>query len=89
MRYITSIERAGIKKGREEGFLLGLKEAHEEGRLEGIKLGTAKALCMLLEMRFGPSPLNIQQQIQAADLSRLRQWFEASIDAKNLHEVFG
>ncbi len=81
MRYITSIERSGIKKGREEGILLGRKE--------GQALGIARSLHMLLEKRFGPLPQNIQQQIQAADLSRLEYWFARSLDANSLHELFG
>lgn len=93
MRYITSIERSGIKKGREEGreegrqegILLGMKKGREEGQA----ISLASSLRMLLENRFGPLPQNIHQQIQTADLSRLKVWFARSLDANSLQELFG
>lgn len=57
MRYITSVERIGIKKGRQEGI--------REGLLEGIELG--------LELKFGSQGLNLLPEIQTIeDVEQLR-----------------
>ena len=48
MKYITSIERIGIAKGRVEGRI--------EGRVEGRVEGESKLLKRQLERRFGALP---------------------------------
>ncbi len=57
MPYITSIERMGIEKGREEGI--------KEGMLQGISL--------TLEIKFGSEGLNLMPEIsQIQDVEQLR-----------------
>jgi hypothetical protein len=52
MRYVTSVERLGIEKGRQEG----LQEGRREGLLEGIALG--------LKLRFGVPGLALLPEIR-------------------------
>ncbi|MEI6043182.1 MAG: DUF4351 domain-containing protein [Chloroflexota bacterium] len=49
MAYVTSFERLGIEKGREEGLKEGLEKGREEGIEEGIKEGLVKGLVKGLE----------------------------------------
>ena len=65
MRYITSVERIGIEKGRQQGREQGIQEGIREGLLEGIELG--------LELKFGSQGLNLLPEIQAIeDVEQLR-----------------
>ena len=57
MPYITSIERIGIRKGREEG----LKEGKEEGGLEQARHDVIQAL----EVRFGTVPEEVAAAVGA------------------------
>jgi predicted transposase YdaD len=72
MPYITSIERIGIEKGR------------QEGRQEG----EATILERLLERRFGPLEAAIRAQLRSAALEQLERWAENVLEAATLEEVF-
>ncbi len=80
MRYVTSVERIGLERGRMEG--------REEGREEGRQEGEARALLRLLERRFGPVSGPVRSQVTAADLETLDRWFDRGVDAPTLDAVF-
>lgn len=66
MPCITSIERIGIEKGREEG----LQEGREQGRLTMAR----EIVEQVLEARFGRVPSSIREMIQAVDeVDKLRR----------------
>lgn len=73
MRYVTSVERIGIEKGK------------LEGKLEG----KSAALQQLLSRRFGPLSSNLSARIAAASLEQVETWFDQAIEAKRLEDVFG
>jgi len=64
MRYVSSVERIGIEKGR------------EQGREQGLQQGEALALQRLLRKRFGAIPSEISARIAAASLSEIEGWFD-------------
>ena len=56
MRYVTSVEKIGIAKGRQEGWQEGLHQGLEQGLLQGLLQGESKLLRKQLERRFGVLP---------------------------------
>jgi hypothetical protein len=77
MKYVTSVERLAIERGRKTGKL--------EGRLEG-KLET---LTRQLTRRFGPLPEWAAQQLKAATVEQFDLWADRVLDAASLTDVFG
>ncbi len=72
MKYVTSVERIGIAKGR------------VEGRLEG----ESKLLKKLLERRFGALPAWAIELLSNASEPALEAWGEAVLSAPTLDAVF-
>lgn len=72
MPYVTSAERFGVERGRQEG--------RQEGRLE--------MLTLLLSKRFGPLPDDIKQRLAAASAAQLARWGDNVLDAPTLESVF-
>ena len=73
MPYVTSVERIGIKKGRQEG--------RQEGQ--------AAFLVRLLKLKFGAHVEDaVQKRIAAADTEQLERWGERILSAASLAEVF-
>ena len=72
MKYVTSVERIGIAKGR------------VEGRLEG----ESKLLKKLLERRFGALPAWATEKLSNASEPALEAWGEAVLSAPTLDAVF-
>jgi hypothetical protein len=77
MAYVTSIERLGIKRGREQGLK------------EGLNQGGAALLSRLLARKFGPLPAAAQQRIASASSDNLDDWALNLLTAASLDEVFG
>jgi hypothetical protein len=70
MPHITTIERLGQKKGREEGWRAGVIAARQRAVLDA------------LEIRFGPVPEELRQSIETIqDEARLRALHQAAIQA--------
>ena len=72
MPYVTSAERFGIEKGR------------QEGRQEG----EAALLKRLLARRFGALPDAVQVRLATATIDQLEEWAIKVLDAGSLDEVF-
>jgi len=92
MPYVTSIERLGIKKGREEGLKegreAGREEGREEGRVEGRVEGLREAVRMSLQVRFGDEGLALRPELQAIeDEAVLIRIHEALVRGLSLEEV--
>jgi hypothetical protein len=77
MPYVTSVERIGLERGRQEGLQQGLQE------------GQSRLLARQLIKRFGPLPKEIQERLAQASAVQLETWAEAVLDASTLNEVFG
>ena len=73
MPYITSIERMGIEKGRQEG----------------LQQGEALVLRRLLTRRFGPLPPWVEERLHNATVPDLERWADRVLDARRLNEIFG
>ena len=80
MKYVTSVERIGIAKGRVEGQVEGIAK----GRLEG----ESKLLKRLLERRFGALPVWAIELLSNASEPALEAWGEAVLSAPTLDAVF-
>ena len=76
MRYVTSIERRAIEKGR------------EEGREEGLLRGQISVLKRLLKRRFEKLPSWAEERLGQASREELESWAERVLDAESLDEVF-
>ncbi len=76
MPYITSIERMGIEKGRQQGLQ------------EGFQQGEAFMLTHLLTRRFGPLPGWATSRLAQASREELEQWAERVLEAQRLEDVF-
>jgi flagellar biosynthesis/type III secretory pathway protein FliH len=96
MRYITSIERIGhkrgleegAKRGLEEGAKRGLEEGAKKGLEEGVKKGLLEAVRMDLEHHFGAEGLALMPEVQALeDQALIRRVHQALIRGVSLEEV--
>jgi hypothetical protein len=75
MRYVTSVERIGMRKGREQGLQQGLLKA------------TREAVMDALEIRFGGAPQSIVEAINGMeDPSLLKSLYRSAIALGSLEE---
>ncbi|WP_373508847.1 hypothetical protein [Thiocapsa sp.] len=75
--YVTSVERAGIAKGLQQGEQLGYQK------------GEAKPLLLLLTEKFGPASVDAQREhIGNADPQQLESWFQGVLTADTLEAIF-
>lgn len=72
MRYVTSAERIGIRKGIELGRQEGQRELVEH----------------LLVARFGPLPGALAARLAGAESAQLSVWFQRALTAESLEAVF-
>ena len=76
MQYVTSVERIGIAKGRQEGLQ------------EGLLKGEAKMLGLMLGHRFGELSDAVVNRLRNASEDQLKEWLISAISAPNLDTVF-
>jgi predicted transposase YdaD len=76
MQYVTSVERMGIAKGR------------QEGRQEGLLEGEAKMLGLMLGHRFGDLSDAVVNRLKDASEDQLKEWLISAITAPSLEDVF-
>ncbi len=76
MRYVTSIERLGLKRGIEQGIQQGLQQ------------GQARLLERLLVQRFGELPPWVGDKLASATEAELQTWAGAVLAAPMLAAVF-
>jgi len=80
MQYVTSVERMGIAKGRQEG--------RQEGLQEGLLKGEAKMLGLMLGHRFGDLSDAVVNRLKDASEDQLKEWLINAISAPTLDAVF-
>lgn len=77
MPYVTSAERFGLKKGREEGL--------KKGRVEG----KAAVLLRQVMRKYGPeAAAGYREQFERADADTLLEWSERLLSADRVEEIF-
>ena len=76
MPYVTSVERIGIQKGREQGL--------EQGR----KQGEAAILLRQIALKFGPPSEDVRERIEAADADTLLDWSARILTAEQVEDIF-
>ena len=76
MKYVTSVERLAIERGREKWMA--------EGKAEG----KAETLSRQLTRRFGPLPEWVAPRLQSATADQLDLWADRVLDAPTLLGVF-
>ena len=79
MRYITSVERIGLRKGFEKGL--------EKGREEGLEQGRSQILLEQLAHRFGPLSDAIVTRVKSGSAADVDRWARRVLDARALDEV--
>ncbi len=84
MPYVTSIERAGIAKGRRKGH----QEGHQEGRQIGQREEEIRILRRQLQHRFGELPAWVEKRLEGGSASDLEHWSDRVLDAVILEDVF-
>ncbi len=60
----------------------------QQGKLEGKLEAEADMLRRLLTRRFGPLPAEVSAQIDGASAQQIEAWFDRSVDASDLAQVF-
>lgn len=77
MPYVTSVERAGIAKGLQQGEQLGYQK------------GEANLLLLLLTQKFGPASVDAyRERIGSADPQQLETWLPRVLTADTLEGIF-
>ena len=77
MPYITSVERAGIEKGRAEGMQQGMQQ------------GEATLLLRQIGRKFGASAVqDYRARVESADAETLLTWSERILVAARVEDVF-
>ena len=79
MPFITSFERIGIKKGRQEGRQQGLKKGRQEGRQEG----QTNLIVRMLKRRWGTLDPELEIRLSRLSLAQLENLGEMLWDFKN------
>ena len=80
MPYITSVERIGMEKGIQQGIQKGIQQ--------GKQLGAVDMLLRQIERRFGLPSDVVRERIDKADPTKLMQWSERILDARNLDDLW-
>ncbi len=92
MPYITTTERAGIKKGMQLGFIegeqRGIQKGMQKGMQKGEQLGEIKLLKRQLTRRFGSLPDDIERRIDSAPSAELELWADRVLEAQSLSDIF-
>ena len=69
MQYVTSFERIGMEKGRQQGIVQGMQQGIQQGILQGQEKGQLEqsrlAVIDVLTVRFQSVPIPLVNQIAA------------------------
>lgn len=84
MKYVTSVERIGIRKGREQGLEEGIEQGIEQGMLKG-KIALLKDQLLY---RFSELPAWVEKTLSEASPKDLERWARNLLDARSLEDVF-
>jgi predicted transposase YdaD len=81
---LAELDLPYLRKIRDEGRA----EGRDEGRAEGRREGEAEVFLRLLQLRFGPLPVDVTARVTAADAETLLRWSEQVLSAPTLDAVF-
>ncbi|WP_022947234.1 RpnC/YadD family protein [Methylohalobius crimeensis] len=85
MPYVTSAERFGIEKGKQQG----LQQGKQQGLQQGLQQGEAAILLRLIERKYGAeAAAACRERVLQADAETLLVWSERILSADTLDEVF-
>ena len=88
MPYITTVERAGIKKGLRRGLQRGRQQGVRQGVEQGVRQGEAALLLWLIEKRFGADVAQrCRGRVETAGSDDLRIWSERILTADSIAQV--
>ena len=88
MPYITTVERAGIKKGLRRGLQRGRQQGVRQGVQQGVQQGEAALLLWLIEKKFGADVAQrCRGRVETADSDDLRIWSERILTADSIAQV--
>ncbi len=77
MPYVTTVERAGIEKGLQQGEQIGYHK------------GEADLLLWQIEKKFGATAAEaVRERIEAANSETLRLWSERILSADTVEAIF-
>jgi flagellar biosynthesis/type III secretory pathway protein FliH len=88
MKYVTSVERLAIERGKRQGIQQGIQQGIEQGIEKGELRGQANVLIRQLSKRFGPLSTEASQRLQTATAEQLELWADRILDATTLAAVF-
>lgn len=79
MRYITSVERIGIEKGREQGL--------QQGMQQGMQQGQAELVLRLLSKRFGVVSSRLADRVRVVPSELMPDLLDVALTAASVEEV--
>ncbi len=85
---VESWTQQWLQQGIQQGMQQGIQQGVQQGKLEGKLEAAADMLGRLLTRRFGSLPPEVQTQINAASAQQIEAWFDRSVDASDLAQVF-
>ncbi|MBF8276225.1 MAG: cytosolic protein [Candidatus Brocadiaceae bacterium] len=88
MQYVSSIERIGFKKGKQQGMQHGMQQGVQQGMRQGMQQGESTMLVRQMERKFGQVSEEVKQKIEAADSNTLLEWGEKILSASTIEDVF-
>lgn len=87
MRYISSVERIGMRKGHEQGVREGMEIGIEKGIEKGVRQGLFEGIEFDLEAKFGSERCQLLQKTRDLDSSSLREFARWLKKATTIDEV--
>ena len=90
MQYVSSIERIGFKKGKQQGCSMVAQgqQGMQQGMRQGMRHGESTMLLRQMERKFGQVSEEVKQKIEEADSDTLLEWGEKIISASTIDDVF-
>ena len=91
MQYVTSFERIGMEKGRQQGIVQGMQQGIQQGILQGQEKGQLEqsrlAVIDVLTVRFQSVPIPlINQMLRCGEIALLQALLRQAVTIPSLAE---